>query len=213
MPLPTSKYLKRIDMTITKIVITGGPCAGKTTALAHVKAYFTARGYTVLTVAETATELISGGVSPWSCGSRLEYQTCQLTLQLEKERVFEAAAKTMGDKPVLIVCDRGAMDNKAYMTDEDFDAMLRRLDVDEASLCRRYGAVFHLVSAAKGPLDAYTTANNSARSESAAEAAALDDRIRPAWHAHPHYRTIPATADFTEKMSLLLSQIEAYLGV
>ena len=199
-------------MTIEKIVITGGPCAGKTTALAHIKAHFTARGYTVLTVAETATELISGGVSPWSCSSRLEYQTCQLTLQLEKERVFEAAAKTMGDKPILIVCDRGAMDNRAYMSAEEFDAMLHRLDVDEASLCRRYGAVFHLVSAAKGPLDAYTVANNSARIETAAEAAALDDRIRPAWLAHPHYRVIPATADFNKKMELLVAQIEEYLG-
>lgn len=199
-------------MAITKIVITGGPCAGKTTALAHVKDHFTARGYTVLTVAETATELISGGVSPWSCGSRLEYQTCQLTLQLEKERVFEAAAQTMGDKPILIVCDRGAMDNKAYMSTEDFDTMLRHLGIDEAALCRRYDAVFHLVSAAKGPSRAYTTANNSARSETAAEAAALDDRIQPAWQAHPHYHVIPATADFVEKMELLLAHVEKHLS-
>ena len=43
---------------------------------------------------ETATELITGGVAPWTCGTNAEYQKCQLKLQIEKENIFEQAART-----------------------------------------------------------------------------------------------------------------------
>ena len=33
---------------ITKIVVTGGPCGGKTSAMKHIKEVFTKEGYTVL---------------------------------------------------------------------------------------------------------------------------------------------------------------------
>ena len=56
-------------MEISKIVITGGPCAGKSTAMSWVQNAFTQMGYTVLFVSETATELITGGVAPWTCGT------------------------------------------------------------------------------------------------------------------------------------------------
>ena len=39
-----------------KIVITGGPCAGKTTAMSWIQNAFTNKGYMVLFVDETATE-------------------------------------------------------------------------------------------------------------------------------------------------------------
>lgn len=107
-------------MEVSKIVITGGPSAGKTTAMSWVQNAFTQLGYTVLFVPETATELITGGVAPWTCGSNAEYQKCQLKLQLEKEKVFEQAAHTMNADKVLIVCDRGALDNKAYMNKAEF---------------------------------------------------------------------------------------------
>ena len=81
-------------MKISKIVITGGPCAGKSTAMSWVQNAFTQIGYTVLFVPETATELITGGVAPWTCGTNAEYQKCQLKLQIEKENIFEQAART-----------------------------------------------------------------------------------------------------------------------
>ena len=66
---------------IRKIVLTGGPCAGKTTAMSWVENAFTEKGYKVLFVPETATELISGGVAPWTCGSNAQYQMIQMRLQ------------------------------------------------------------------------------------------------------------------------------------
>lgn len=107
-------------MEIAKIVITGGPCGGKSTAMSWIQSHFTKLGYRVLFVPETATELITGGVAPWTCGTNLDYQKCQMQLQLAKEKIFAQGAAAMDAEKILIVCDRGALDNKAYMTDLDF---------------------------------------------------------------------------------------------
>ena len=197
---------------ITKIVITGGPCAGKTTAMSWIQNAFTARGYAVLFIPETATELISGGVAPWTCGTNTDYQKCQIQLQMEKERLFRQAAETMAKEKTLIVCDRGAMDNKAYMSELEFSCVLQELHYDEVALRDNYDAVFHLTTAAKGAEAFYTTANNTARTETPAQAAALDDKLIAAWTGHPHLRIIDNSTDFEEKMKRLIAEIAAFLG-
>lgn len=199
-------------MEISKIVITGGPCAGKTTGMSWIQNAFTERGYSVLFVPETATELISGGVAPWTCGSNIEYQTCQMRLQREKEKVFEYAASGMNAEKILIVCDRGALDNKAYMSDAEFSSVLDLLGTSEVELRDNYDAVFHLVTAAKGAEEFYTTANNSARTETPEQAAALDDKLIAAWTGHPHLRIIDNTVGFEEKMRRMIAEIAAFLG-
>ena len=199
-------------MEITKIVITGGPCAGKSTAMSWVQNAFTQMGYTVLFVPETATELITGGVAPWTCGTNGEYQKCQLRLQLDKEKVFEQAAKTMDVQKVLIVCDRGALDNKAYMDSIEFAQALEHLNTNEIELRDNYDAVFHLVTAAKGAEEFYTTSNNSARTETIDEAAVLDDKLISAWTGHPHFRVIDNSSNFEDKMKRLVAEISSFLG-
>lgn len=199
-------------VNITKIVITGGPCAGKTTAMSWIQNAFTQKGYTVLFVPETATELITGGVAPWTCGTNGEYQKCQLRLQLDKEKVFEQAAKTMDVSKVLIVCDRGALDNKAYMDNLEFAQVLNYLETNEIELRDNYDAIFHLVTAAKGAEEFYTTANNSARTETVDEAATLDNKLISAWTGHPHLRVIDNASNFEDKMKRLITEISSFLG-
>ena len=41
-----------------KVVLTGGPCAGKTSALTKIEEELIEKGYKVFIVSETATELI-----------------------------------------------------------------------------------------------------------------------------------------------------------
>ena len=199
-------------MRIHKFVITGGPCAGKTTALSWIQNTFTRRGYRVLFIPETATELISGGVAPWTCGTNLDYQKVQVRLQLEKEKVFEEAARSMADEKILIICDRGVLDNKAYMTEEEWNEVLSCLGTDELTLRDSYDGVFHLVTAAKGASDAYTLANNAARYETAEEACALDDRLISSWVGHPHLRIIDNSTGFEQKLEKLLSEMVSLLG-
>ncbi len=197
---------------ITKIVITGGPCAGKSTAMSRIQECFANSGYTVLFVSETATELISGGVAPWTCSTNLEYQKYQMTLQLTKEKIFEQAAQNMDNEKILIVCDRGTIDNKAYMNDDEFEKVLEHIGVSEIFLRDSYDAVFHLVTAAKGAEEFYTTANNGARIETVEQAATLDDKLIFSWTGHPHFRIINNETDFETKIQNLLCEISSFLG-
>ena len=198
--------------TITKIVITGGPCAGKSTAMSWIQKHFSQQGWTVLFVPETATEFISGGVAPWTCRTNADYQVIQMTLQKEKERLFEKAARGMPKDKILIVCDRGMLDNRAYMNDEETVWVMEQVGANEVELRDGYDAVFHLVTAAKGAEQFYTTANNSARIETVEQAVELDDKIIAAWTGHPHFRVINNETDFEEKMRRLMREIATFLG-
>ena len=202
---------KQKNVKVSKIVLTGGPCAGKTTALSWINNYFTKIGHIVLTVPETATELISNGVAPWTCETNYDYQLLQIKLQKYKEKIFEDGAKTMNGK-VLIVCDRGVMDNKAYMKEAEFKRILKELDTNEIKERDSYDAVFHLVSAAKGKEDFYTLSNNKARKETVEEAKRLDDKIISSWTGHPHFRIIDNSTDFEEKLERLIKEILSFLG-
>ena len=197
---------------ITKIVITGGPCAGKSTALSRVQEAFEQMGYKVLVVAETASELIMGGVAPWTCGTDLDFQQFNMGLQLQKEKFYEKAAATMSVDKILILCDRGALDCKAYMTESDFAAVLYKVNTDEVTLRDEYDAVFHLVTAAKGAEEFYTRANNAARTETVEQAAEKDDRLISAWTGHPHFRVIDNSTSLDDKIRRLIAEIASFLG-
>lgn len=199
-------------MQISKIVITGGPCGGKSTAMSWIQNAFTKIGYTVLFVPETAREFITGGVAPWNCKTNLDFQKCLLKLQLEKEKVFEKAATVMNGDKFLIVCDRGAIDNKSYMNGAEFAEIIEAVGYNEVELRDNYDAVFHLVTAAKGAEKFYTIANNTARTETPEQAAKADDKLISAWTGHPHFRIIDNSTDFENKMKRLISEISSFLG-
>ena len=196
---------------ISKIVITGGPCAGKTTALSWVRNAFSQRGYTVLIVPETATELITGGVAPWTCGSNEDYQKCQVELQLEKEKLFRQAAGSMAAEKILIICDRGVMDNFAYMNKEEQNHVMKALGGNIVSWRDSYDAVFHLVTAANGAEEYYTLANNAARYETVEEAVSLDKRLISSWTGHKYMRIIDNSTDFEGKMRRLEKEVAVFL--
>ena len=202
----------RKEVKITKIVLTGGPCAGKTTALNWINNYFSKRGYSVLNVSETATDLITNGVAPWTCESNNDFQVSNLRLQKIKEQIFEDSAKKLKNDKVLIVCDRGVIDSKAYMKDVEFKKLLRDFGTNEVKERDSYDAVFHLVSAAKGKEEAYTLANNNARTEGIEEARKIDDKIISAWTGHPHFRIIDNSTEFEGKLEKLLKEISLFLG-
>lgn len=59
--LDARKALKESKHPITRICLTGGPCAGKTTALATLSVVLQQMGFKVLQVPEAATLLMKGG--------------------------------------------------------------------------------------------------------------------------------------------------------
>ena len=134
-----------------KFVLTGGPCGGKTTALARLSSFLTERGFVVLTVPEAATLLFSNGVSPanfaiTNFGFVLQKELMGLQISLE-DGMSEIARAI--NKPAVLLCDRGAMDGSAYMDKIEWAALLDSRNISSVCDIRegRYNAVFHLVTA------------------------------------------------------------------
>lgn len=193
-------------MIISKIAITGGPCAGKTTAMQHIKNHLTEKEISVIIVPETATELINAGLSPAKTG-QLEFQKNLLHLHMQKEKIYERAASLYKEDTVIIF-DRGALDGKAYIENDEFNKILDEYGLSEESVLKSYDAVIFLESSAKDFPEYYTVSNNSARSESADEASKISDRTLEAWKNHNNLIIIRNYSSFEEKLDCLISEID-----
>lgn len=204
---------------IKRIVLTGGPCAGKTTALVRITEYFSNRGYKVFTIPEVPTLYSLGGWSYLTPNRDLYYEgeRAILETQLALEDSFMRLAETC-QKPVLIVCDRGTLDISAYISPEMWNDITEKAGTDTNALRNRYDAVLHLVSAADGAEQYYTTATNAARYEQMNEeglriARELDKKVIKAWTGHPHLRVINNNDDFNAKLNRVLKEIAHVIGV
>jgi putative protein kinase ArgK-like GTPase of G3E family len=83
---------KQKNNPITRIVLTGGPCAGKTTALTELSLSLIQMGFKVLLVPEAATVMKRGGAliqtSKMSFADAVRYQMNLVKLQMALEDVF-----------------------------------------------------------------------------------------------------------------------------
>ncbi len=202
---------------IIRIVITGGPCGGKTTALEEISKIFREQGYTVIWVNETATELIKDGVKPFGNEKDqmklLDFQQMILDAQLAKEKIRDYAAAVCENENVVILYDRGILDNRAYIKDEEFLSMIEKKGITEAEILSRYDLVIHLVTAADGKEEYYTTKNNTARTETADEARFKDKKTMEAWSNHPNQKIIGNDFNsFDDKIKSALNVIRDFLG-
>lgn len=197
---------------IMRVVLTGGPCAGKSTAVSWIMEDMQNKGWKVIFVPEVPTELINAGISPASCGGMAAFNKCVFGMQLMKEEQYLTYAKNIPADKVMLVFDRGLMDCKAYLSSTEFASLLRDANLTETQARDRYDAVFHLVTAAKGAEKFYTSANNTARSETPAQAIELDEKTAKAWAGHPKLRVFDNSTGFEEKMQRLLVALSDYTG-
>lgn len=195
---------------ITKIVLTGGPCSGKSTFMHLAKKHFSQMGYTILIDNESATDLISGGISPATMGM-YQFQKYCIALQLKKEELFEMAAKEIQGDNVLIFYDRAILDDKGYVSDEDFREILSTFDIEEEDLPGRYDLVLHLTTSAKGLNDVYSDESNAARYEDQDGAIEVDSMLIHSWDIHPNRVIIDSHSNFDTKMEQAISIITNYL--
>lgn len=90
-------------------------------------------------------------------------------------------------QPIIILCDRGTMDGKAYISNQDWQIILDELSMTDIQLRDdRYDAVIHLITAADGA-EEYYSLNNAARYENNLEIAKkVDKNLQMAWLGHPY---------------------------
>ena len=203
-----------MEKKIIRIVLTGGPAAGKTTLISRIlKEFKQDDGWRVITIPETATDLISGfGIKPFgNCLSMLEFQDYVVADQLHKEKLALQAAEAVPEPNVLIVYDRALLDDKAYITDEEFEHVIRGFGLTTQTAMAKYDAVIHLVTCAKGAAFAYDL-GNAARTESLDSAVEMDDKTLRAWSAHPNLKIVDNAVDFEKKIQRAMREIFRIVG-
>ena len=180
------------EKKILRIVITGGPCGGKTSALGEITKTFRELGYTVICVNEAASELIEDGIRPFGSEKDkldlIDFQRIILVEQLAKEKTRDMAAEKYKNDKIIILYDRGILDNRAYLKDEEFKQLIDEQNITEAEILQKYDLVIHLVTAADGKKEYYV--NNSTRTETAEEAIQKDRRTMETWSNHPNQKII-----------------------
>jgi predicted ATPase len=170
-----------------RVVLTGGPGAGKTAVLALIRQSFCEH----VKVLPEAAGVIFGGGFP-----REDDPGCKRAAQRAiffVQRELEAAGDS--HNPTIVLCDRGTLDSLAYWpgsVDEFLSSVGTTLDEQMA----RYDAVIHLRTPA--PDHGYNH-RNPLRTESATAAAAIDAKILQAWQAHPRRFAIDSTPEFLDK--------------
>ncbi|KAL0487386.1 rasef [Acrasis kona] len=198
-----------------RIVLTGGPCAGKSSALTRLSERLQALGFQVFTVAEVATLLLTGGATfkpDMTLDEIITWESGLLKTQMSLEDAFTAIAKASG-KPTVILCDRGVMDGSAYLDKPTWEALLDQNGWSEPKLRdARYDCVVHLVTAAIGAENYYTLANNLARTESKEVAAELDVKLREAYLGHSNVYMIDNSTGFEEKIARVLDVVSHKVG-
>lgn len=180
---------------IDLVAVTGGPCGGKDTMMVRTRQALESRGFAVRVIPEVATELIAGGFDPtglhWPKQDPLPFQKHVLLSQLEREqRVIRMVAEQRPAKRTVVLANRGAVDGRAYVSHAAFDSMVEKEGFALRDLFLRYKGAVHMVTAADGAEEYYTTANNEARRETPEEARVRDQRTQYAWLGHPHFHII-----------------------
>lgn len=197
-----------------KIALTGGPGAGKTTILQDFTKYLEENNIPKIVLNETASEINQGVGIPIQLrdsGNVYEFQEMIYKIQQLKEYVAKLGAKYIGKDNMVELCDRGIPDNRAYLYDQEFDALAASFGTNLLNLCNDYDFVIDLTSAAA--LDeGYTTENNPTRKENKEVAAWLDERTLESWALAKNLVVIQANKDFNEKRKQALEIFKKILN-
>lgn len=182
-----------------RVVLTGGPGAGKTAVLELVRA--TACRH--VRVLPEAAGIVFGGGFPRHDGfeERRAAQRAIFHVQRELETLGEA------EGAAILLCDRGTLDGLAYWPGDPKDLWAAVHSSLEAEL-QRYAAVIHLQTPTAG--EGYNH-GNPIRTETAQAAALIDTRLAEVWADHPRVTTIPASGDFLVKANAALTVIRSEL--
>jgi hypothetical protein len=185
-----------------RVVLTGGPGGGKTTA---ADMYRREIGEDVVVVPEAATLLYSGGFPrAGSSGVRRATQRAIYHVQINLED-----AQFEHYQGRVLLCDRGTIDGAVYWPGETDDFFTHLGTTLEKELAR-YDAVIFFETAAVGNIS--IEGGNPMRIESIEEAIILDRKLKSLWSKHPRFVFVPHNSSFIKKVNSGLAELATIVG-
>lgn len=178
---------------VRRIVLTGGPGSGKSTAAAFLAREFVDE---LWVLPESATLLYKGGLP--RATSDLGQQIAQRAIFTVQRSLEDAAALQHGDR--IQLCDRATVDGAAYWPD-GVDDFFRSMGTTRHAELARYDVVIFMHTAARLP--AGYERDLDQRTEDTAEAIALDHRIFELYADHPGLVVVDSSATFLDKLTMV----------
>jgi predicted ATPase len=180
-----------------RVVLTGGPGAGKTAVLEIARKNFCQH---ISILPEAASIIFGGGFSRNdTLAAKKAAQRAIFFVQRELERLVEDEKQS-----AIVLCDRGTLDGLAYWPDDEA-LFWKELGTSKAEQFSRYAAVIHLRTP---PLEQGYNHQNPVRIESAIQAAEIDQKIANAWNGHPRRFFVESNSEFLEKVSQTIALIK-----
>ena len=180
-----------------RVVLTGGPGAGKTAVLELIRQSFCEH----VRVLPEAASVVFGGGFPREDDAMCKRAAQRAIFYVQRE------LESTGDShnPTIVLCDRGTLDGLAYWpgVPDDFWSSVKTACSEELA---RYDAVIHLRTPA--PEHGYNQ-QNPLRTESAMAAAEIDVRILRAWELHPRRFIVDSSSNFLHKAARALEILRA----
>lgn len=174
-----------------KIVLTGGPGGGKTTALDLFRRELDDK---VCIVPEAASILFGGGL-PRS--ENLDVIKCTQEIIFELQSSLENIQSTLcPDK--LLICDRGTVDGFAYWPGDDPGEFFKSMGTTLEEELARYDAVIFFETAASNGND--ISSNNPVRNETQQQAIDIDKQLHDIWSKHPNFNYVASSESFVQKI-------------
>ena len=182
-----------------RIVLTGGPGGGKTTAADLFRREI---GDSVVIVPEAATMLFSGGFPRENhpASARAAQQAVyHVQRNLEDVQTARYPHRTL-------LCDRGTVDSAVYWPDGP-EAFFSELQTSLAAELARYDAVIFFESAAAGNIS--IEGGNPVRTESIDQALQLDHAMKNIWKQHQNFHFVPHQPSFFRKLQAGLQVLQS----
>lgn len=201
---------RKQERGIPKIVLTGGPCAGKSILIANLPPLIEARlGWHVITVPETVAWMGNNGMRREDFPDIATFQSVQTAIQASHEDDAMKAVQAMGDGGnVFVLMDRAIPDAAAYLTNDEYRRVLATNGMTDGQVMRRYDVVIFLHSVACGHERLYHARGNAMRLErDASDAARADVRTLRAYATHPHVIEIADTETIGEKTERVMEEM------
>lgn len=182
-----------------RIVVTGGPGGGKTTAADMFRREI---GERIVVVPEAATMIFNGGFPRYDEPATATSAVQQAIYHVQRNLEDVQAAKY---RDRILLCDRGTIDGAAYWPGEPQEFYETMGTSFEEELARYDGVIF-FESAAVGGMG--IEGGNPARRESLEEAAELDRKLHAIWSQHPRFKVVHHHRSFLKKISVGLAIME-----